>query len=122
MSNRKVNIYNKLRRRNRSKKTSKSNPNRLRMVVYRSLKHIEVQIINDFEGATVTSVSSKDKDLSDLITKSKSKIDVSRIVGEALANKAKNNIGPVVLDRNGYPYHGRVKAFAEAARSGGLKF
>ena len=93
------------------------------MVVYRSLKHIEVQIINDFEGATVTSVSSKDKDLSDLITKSKSKIDVSRIVGEALANKAKkNNIGPVVLDRNGYPYHGRVKAFAEAARSGGLKF
>ena len=61
MSNRKVNIYNKLRRRNRSKKTSKSNPNRLRMVVYRSLKHIEVQIINDFEGATVTSFHLKIK-------------------------------------------------------------
>ena len=116
-------IIRKERRRNRSKKTSRYNPSRLRMVVYRSLKHIEAQIIDDFKGATVISVSSKDKDLRDLISKSKNKSDVSRIVGESLANKAlKNNIGPVVLDRNGYPYHGRVKAFADAARNGGLEF
>ena len=123
MSNQKSNIYNKLRRRNRSKKTSRYNPDRLRMVIYRSLKHIEVQIIDDFKGVTLTSVSSKDKDLKDLVTNAKNKSDVSRIVGESLANKAKkNNIGPVVLDRNGYPYHGRVKAFADAARNGGLEF
>jgi len=123
MSNQKSIIYNKLRRRNRSKKTSRYNPGRLRMVVYRSLKHIEAQIIDDFKGVTVISVSSKDKDIRDLLSKSKNKSDVSRIVGESLANKAiKNNIGPVVLDRNGYPYHGRVKAFADAARNGGLEF
>ena len=123
MSNQKSNIINKLRRRNRSKRTSRYNPDRLRMVVYRSLKHIEVQIIDDFKGVTLTSVSSKDKNLRDLISKASNKSDASRIVGESLAEKAKKkNIGPVVLDRNGYPYHGRVKAFADAARSGGLEF
>ena len=123
MSNQKSNTHSKLRRRNRSKKTSRYNPDRLRMVIYRSLKHIEVQIIDYFKGITVTSVSSRDKDLRDLVSKSENKSDISRIVGESLANKAKqNNIGPVVLDRNGYPYHGRVKAFADAARNGGLEF
>jgi large subunit ribosomal protein L18 len=123
MSNQKSNFYNKLRRRNRSKKTSRYNPDRLRMVIYRSLKHIEVQIIDDFKGSTVIAVSSRDKNLRDLVSKSKNKSDVSRIVGESLASKAKKNkIGPVVLDRNGYPYHGRVKAFADAARNGGLEF
>jgi len=112
-----------LRRRNRSKKTSRFNPNRLRMVIYRSLKHFEVQIIDDFKGVTLVSASSKEKNLKSAISKSVNKTDVSRIVGEALAEKAKKSkIGPVVLDRNGYPYHGRVKAFADAARSGGLKF
>ena len=112
-----------LRRRNRSKKTSKHNPNRLRMVIYRSLKHFEVQIIDDFKGFTIISASSKEKNLKTEISKSVNKTDISRIVGEALAVKAKDNkIGPVVLDRNGYPYHGRVKAFADAARNGGLKF
>ena len=112
-----------LRRRNRSKKTSKYNPNRLRIVIYRSLKHFEVQVIDDFKGITIISASSKEKNLKTEISKSVNKTDISRIVGEALAVKAKENkIGPVVLDRNGYPYHGRVKAFADAARNGGLKF
>ena len=71
----------------------------------------------------MVSVSSKDKDLKSAISKAENKTDMSRIVGEALAKKAKaSKIGPIVLDRNGYPYHGRVKAFAEAARSGGLEF
>ena len=111
------------RRRNRSKKTSRLNPNRLRLVIRRSLKHFEAQIVDDFKSHTLTSVSSKDKDLIVLVKNAENKSDISRIVGEALAKKAKiNKIGPVVLDRNGYPYHGRVKSFADAARSGGLEF
>ncbi|MBT3501750.1 MAG: 50S ribosomal protein L18 [Candidatus Marinimicrobia bacterium] len=111
------------RRRNRSKKTSRLHPGRPRLVVYRSLKHFEAQIINDFEGQTLASASSRDKDIKSAIKKAENKTDISRIVGGALANKAKSNkIGPVVFDRNGYPYHGRVKAFAEAARKGGLEF
>ena len=123
MANQNSIIKKNLRRRNRSKKTSKFNPNRLRMVIYRSLKHFEVQVIDDFKGITIISASSKEKNLKTEISKSVNKTDISRIVGEALAVKAKDNkIGPVVLDRNGYPYHGRVKAFANAARNGGLKF
>ena len=111
------------RRRNRSKKTSRLHPGRPRLVVYRSLKNFEAQIVNDFEGQTLIAVSSRDKDLKSAIAKAENKTDISRIVGEALAKKAKAaKIGPVVLDRNGYPYHGRVKAFAEAAREGGLEF
>ena len=90
------------RRRNRSKKTSRLHPGRPRLVVYRSLKHFEAQIINDFEGQTLASASSRDKDIKSAIKKAENKTDISRIVGGALANKAKSNkIGPVVFDRNG---------------------
>ena len=110
------------RRRNRSKKTSRYNKNYLRLVVYRSLKHFEAQIIDDFKGLTLLSASSKDKDLNKIINKATSKIEVSKAVGVALAKKAtKESINSVVFDRNGYPYHGRVKAFAEAARESGLE-
>lgn len=110
------------RRRNRSKRTSRYHSSRPRLVVFRSLKHFDAQIIDDFQGQTVLSVSSKDKSLQSLLKKALNKTDVSRIVGEALAKKAKDSkIKSVVLDRNGYPYHGRVKAFAQAARDGGLE-
>ena len=110
------------RRRNRSKRTSRYHSSRPRLVVFRSLKHFDAQIIDDFQGQTVLSVSSKDKSLQSVIKKALNKTDVSRIVGEALAKKAKDSkIKSVVLDRNGYPYHGRVKAFAQAARDGGLE-
>ena len=111
------------RRRNRSKKTSRFHTDRPRLVVYRSLRHFEAQIIDDFKGETLVSVSSRDKELQSALKKAENKTDISRIVGDALAKKAKSEkVGPVVLDRNGYPYHGRVKAFAEAARKGGLEF
>jgi len=107
----------------KTSKTSRLNPNRPRLVVFRSLKHFEAQIINDFEGHTLTAVSSRDKELQSALKKAENKTDISRIVGDALAKKAKSaKVGPVVLDRNGYPYQGRVKAFAEAARKGGLEF
>ena len=114
-------IVRKERRRNRSKKTSFAHPNRNRLVIHRSLKHFEAQIVNDFEGHTIISASSKGKDLKPALKNIKSKIDLSKKVGEALAEKAKKmKIKSVVLDRNGYPYHGRVKAFVESVRKNGL--
>ena len=114
-------IVRKERRRNRSKKTSFAHPSRSRLVIHRSLKHFEAQIVNDFEGHTIISASSKGKDLKPALKNIKSKIDLSKIVGEVLAAKAKKmKIKSVVLDRNGYPYHGRVKAFVESVRKNGL--
>ena len=94
-----------------------------RLVVYRSNRHFESQIINDFEASTLASASSKDLNLKKEIGSSKSKIEISTIVGKALAKKAvEKKIKKVVFDRNGYPFHGRVKAFADAAREAGLEF
>tara|TARA_B100001564_G_scaffold267018_1_gene228626 strand:+ start:236 stop:541 length:306 start_codon:yes stop_codon:yes gene_type:complete len=94
-----------------------------RLVVYRSNRHFESQIINDFEASTLASASSKDLNLKKEIEHSKSKIEVSIIVGKSLAKKAaEKKIKKVVFDRNGYPFHGRVKAFANAAREAGLEF
>ena len=117
------NLKRKNRRRNRSKKTSKFHSEFPRLVVYRSNKHFESQIINDFEGQAIVSCSSRGKSLKKQIEKSKNKIDLSIIVGKNLAKFAKKKkILKVVFDRNGYPFHGRVKAFADAAREEGLEF
>ena len=114
-------IKRKERRRNRSKKTSFAHPSRYRLVIYRSTKNIEVQIVNDYEGHTIVSSSSKDKDLRSSLKGPVSKTELSKKVGEYLAIKAKKKkIKSVVLDRNGYPYHGRVKTFVESARKNGL--
>ena len=114
-------VRRKDRRRNRSKKTSFAHPSRNRLVIHRSLKHFEAQVIDDFEGHTIFSASSKCKDLKPALKKIKNKTDLSKKVGEALASKAKEmKIKSVVLDRNGYPYHGRVKAFVESVRKNGL--
>ena len=122
MANHRSIIRREERRRNRSKKTSRLHPDRPRLVVCRSLKHIEAQIIDDFKGVTLASASSKDKDIESQLKKVKSKTQMSELVGKAIAKKAKNKkIVSVVLDRNGSPYHGRIKAFAEAARKNGLE-
>ena len=117
------NIKRKSRRRNRSKSTSMFHSKYPRLVIYRSNRHIESQIINDFEANTLVSSSSKDLNLKKEIGSSKNKIEVSNIVGKSLAKKAvEKKIKKVVFDRNGYPFHGRVKAFADAAREAGLEF
>ena len=117
------NVRRKSRRRNRSKSSSMFHEKYPRLVVYRSNKHFESQIINDFEAKTLASASSKDSSLKKEILSSKSKIEVSTIIGKEIAKRAvKNKIKKVVFDRNGYPFHGRVKAFAEAAREAGLEF
>ena len=117
------NVRRKSRRRNRSKSTSMFHEKYPRLVVYRSNRHFESQIINDFESKTLASASSKDSALKKEITSSKSKTEVSIVIGKAIAKKAADNkIKKVVFDRNGYPFHGRVKAFADAAREEGLEF
>ena len=116
-------LKRKVRRRNRSKGISMFHPDYPRLVVYRSNKHFESQIVNDFEGQTIASCSSRDKSLKKQIDKSKNMIDLSVIVGKNLSKLAKKKkISKVVFDRNGYPFHGRVNAFADAAREEGLKF
>ena len=117
------NLRRKIRRRNRSKAISMFHPECPRLVVYRSNRHFESQIVNDFEGQTIASSSSKDKSLKKDVKKLKTKTEISVLVGKSLAKIAKEkNITKVVFDRNGYPFHGRVKAFADAAREAGLEF
>ncbi|MDG1476633.1 MAG: 50S ribosomal protein L18 [Vicingaceae bacterium] len=90
-----------------------------RLAVFRSNKEIYAQIINDATGTTLVAASSKQKDIKAKGTKT----EVAAIVGKAIAEKAtKAGIEKIAFDRGGYLYHGRVKALAEAAREGGLKF
>ncbi len=94
---------------------------RPRLVVFRSLKHIYGQLVDDDTKKTITTVSSHSKDLREKLKEALDKTQAARIVGKAMAEKALSmNIKGVVFDRNGYVYHGRVKAFAEGAREGGL--
>lgn len=90
-----------------------------RLSIYRSNKHIYAQIINDELGITLTSASSKDNEVS----LEKPKTEISYKIGEIIASKAlEAGIENIVFDRGGYLYHGRVKALADGARKGGLKF
>jgi large subunit ribosomal protein L18 len=94
-----------------------------RLVVYRSLKYIYGQLIDDVNHRVIISMSNFSKDSPADIKKVKTKTDASRSIGKALAAEAvKKKIKKVIFDRNGYLYHGRVKAFADGAREGGLKF
>ncbi|MBW6457626.1 MAG: 50S ribosomal protein L18 [FCB group bacterium] len=93
-----------------------------RLVVYRSNMHISAQIINDENHEVLCSVNSFSKDVRASL-KNKNKTEYSMIVGKAIAEKAKaKGIKSVVFDRNGFIYHGRVKALADACREHGLEF
>jgi len=90
-----------------------------RLSVFRSNKEIYAQLVDDTSGKTIVSVSSRDKD----IEAAGSKSEVAKLVGKSIAEKSKNaGIETVAFDRNGFLYHGRVKALADAAREAGLKF
>lgn len=92
-----------------------------RLCVNRSLRHISAQIVDDTKGNTLVQAGSFHKAVAG--KKKSSKSDISKIVGELLADKAtEKGIKKVVFDRKGYPYHGRVKALAEGARSKGIEF
>ena len=93
-----------------------------RLAVYRSTKHIYAQLIDDVNHVTLASASSNDKELREQL-KHGGNIEAAKVVGEAIANKAKKaGIECVVFDRGGFLYHGRVAALADAAREAGLMF
>lgn len=93
---------------------------RPRMSVFRSNKEIYVQLVDDMDGKTVLAASSADKGIAD---EKGTKTEIANKVGKLIAERAKEaGIDNVVFDRNGYLYHGRVKALAEGAREEGLKF
>ena len=94
-------------------------PERPRLCVFRSAKHIYAQIIDDVNGKTLVSASTMDKDF----TVYGGNKDAAKKIGELVAERAlKAKIDTVVFDRGGFVYHGRVQALAEGAREGGLKF
>jgi large subunit ribosomal protein L18 len=112
----------RLRRKKHIRKIVHGSAERPRLVVYRSERQVYAQLVDDVAGRTLTGVSSLSPDLREGVAKLKP-MDVCRAVGEACARKALSlNINRVVFDRNGFPYHGRVKAVAEGARKGGLEF
>lgn len=96
-------------------------PSRPRLFVYKSLRHIYAQLIDDFSNRTITGVSSLTPEIRDRFDRGNT--DAARAVGELLGDKAlERGIEEVVFDRGGYPYHGRVEAVAEGAREAGLDF
>jgi large subunit ribosomal protein L18 len=94
---------------------------RPRIAVFRSNKQIYVQVVDDLNGVTLLSASSKEKDVA--AKTGIKKTEQAKLVGKSLAAKCKGKgIESVIFDRSGYKYHGRVKSLADAAREGGLKF
>ena len=94
-----------------------------RLVVFKSSKHIYAQLVDDINQKTITGVSSLTKDVRSEVAKAASKTEAAKIVGKKFAAIVKDKkFESVVFDRNGYLYHGRIKAVAEGAREGGLKF
>ena len=116
-------LHDRRKQRNRSSLKKKSK-GMLRLSVFRSSKHIYGQVIHIEKGLTILSCSSIDNDMSDDLKKNKSgKIEISKLVAKKLSDKMKKNkIVDITFDRNGYRYHGRIKAFAEELRNNGIKF
>ncbi len=119
-----TNVDNRNKRKRRIRKRVSGTAARPRLTVFRSLKQIYAQVVNDDEGRTLASASSlKSLTSSDSEDSSSSKIHTAHAVGQAIAEMcSKQGIERVVFDRNGYLYHGRIRAVAEGARKGGLQF
>ena len=111
------------RRKKHIRKIINGTGERPRLVVFRSAKQVYVQLVDDQTGRVLTGISSLSPAVRSEIKAGSDKTDVSKLVGKAVAGLAKDKgIENVVFDRNGYLYHGRVKAIAEGARDAGLKF
>jgi len=112
----------RLKRKNRVRKKVRGTTEQPRLSVFRSGKHIYAQIIEDVNGTTLAAASTVTKGVASEL-KQTGNIDAAKAVGKAIAEQAlSKNIKQVVFDRNGFLYHGRVKALAEAAREAGLSF
>ncbi len=118
----KVKQIRRWRRKRRVRKNVAGTESRPRLTVFRAHKSISAQIIDDDCGQTICQVSTRNKDLRADFPYG-GNIDAAKRLGGLLAERAKaKGISDIVLDRNGYRYHGRVKALADGAREGGLKF
>lgn len=112
----------RIKRQRRVRQKVRGTEQQPRLSVFRSSKHIYAQIIEDTTGKTLLAVSTVSKDVSGSV-KCPGNIEAAKVVGAAIAKKAlEKNIKQVVFDRNGFLYHGRVKALADAAREAGLSF
>ncbi len=114
----------RIRRHRRVRKRVRGSAARPRLVVFRSLRHMEGQLVDDDMGRTLVGISTKSAALRELETESRNPgVERARAAGRMLAVRAcSEGIDTAVFDRGGYQYHGRVKAFAEGAREGGLNF
>jgi large subunit ribosomal protein L18 len=111
------------RRQFRTRKNIFGTPERPRLSVFRSDKHIYAQLVDDFAGKTLVAVASTSGDVRGADLKNGGNVAAAKKVGAAIAAKAKAaGISKVAFDRGGRMYHGRIKALADAAREGGLKF
>jgi len=119
MDTQKTKQLRRRRRRTGIRKRIIGTPEKPRLSVYRSLRHTYAQVIDDMNGTTLCSASTRDAGVTDAT----GTVEGSTAVGKALAERAKEKgISTVVFDRGGFRYHGRVKALADAAREGGLSF
>jgi large subunit ribosomal protein L18 len=111
------------RRHRRVRKKIFGTPQRPRLAVFRSSRHIYAQVIDDTIGHTLAAASDLEPAVRAQISDGMTKTDVARLVGRVVAERARaKGIETVVFDRGGFLYHGRVQALADAAREGGLKF
>lgn len=119
----KVKNFRRLRKKKRIHKVVSGTSEKPRLAVFRSASNIYAQLIDDVANRTLAGVSTLTPDLKGQVSKMKGKVDGAKLVGKAIADKAKAlKVETVVFDRGGYLYHGRVKAVAEGARENGLKF
>ncbi len=115
-------IKSRLRRKRRVRKKVEGTRERPRLMVFRSARHIYAQVIADDDGKTLASASSLDKEVREHPA-FESKVKQAQFIGKLIADRAKEKgVATVVFDRNGYLYHGRVKAVSTGAREGGLEF
>ncbi len=113
----------RLRRKKHVRKKVAGTPDRPRLTVFRSQKNIYAQIVDDMAGRTLVAASSQEKPLREKLTTGGGNKGAAAVVGTHLAEKAvEAGIKQVIFDRNGFPFHGRIKELAEAARKGGLVF
>ncbi len=125
MDNAKRRLVDRKKRAARVRRAVVGTAARPRLCVRRSLKHISAQLVDDSAGRSLVQVTSAAKDVTAKVAaeSTPNKSDLSRMVGELVAHKAKEmGIERIVFDRKEYPYHGRVKALADGARSAGLVF
>lgn len=122
MGNTSPRLVSRLKRKKRIRKNICGNQERPRLSVFRSSKHIYAQIVNDTEGKTLVSASTLDKEFKETKVEGK-KAEIAKAVGNLVGKRALDKgITKVVLDRNGFLYHGRIKALSDGAREAGLNF